>query len=39
MRCWRRRDISWSDRVRKEVLQRVKEERNIIQRIKRKKAN
>jgi hypothetical protein len=32
--------ISWSDRVRnEEVLHRVKEQRNIIQTVKRKKAN
>jgi hypothetical protein len=29
----------WNDRVRSEVLQRVKEERNILPTIKRKKAN
>jgi hypothetical protein len=39
--CWRRMEISWTDRVRNgEVLQRrVKEERNILQTIKRSKAN
>jgi hypothetical protein len=32
MWCWRRMEkISWADRVRNEVLHRVKEERNIIQ--------
>jgi len=32
--------ISWTDRVRdEEALQRVKEERNIVQTIKRRKAN
>jgi hypothetical protein len=32
--------ISWSDRVRnEEVLQRVKEERNILPTVKRRKAN
>jgi hypothetical protein len=32
MWCWRRMEkISWTDRVRKEVLQRVKEEKNILQ--------
>jgi hypothetical protein len=38
---WLRRmeKISWTDRVRNEVLQRVKEERNILQTIKRRKAN
>jgi hypothetical protein len=41
MWCWRMMEkISWTNRVRnKEVLQRVKEERNILQRIKRRKAN
>jgi hypothetical protein len=35
MWCWRRREkISWTDRVRnEEVLQGVKEERNILQTI------
>jgi hypothetical protein len=39
--CWRSMEkISWSDRVRNgEVLQRVKEERNIIQTVKRRKCN
>jgi hypothetical protein len=32
-------EISWTDRVRNEVLQKVKEERNILQRIKRRKLN
>jgi len=32
-------DISWTDRVRKEVLQRVKEETNILQTTKTSKAN
>jgi hypothetical protein len=31
--------ISWADRVRNEVLHRVKEERNIVHTIKRRKAN
>jgi hypothetical protein len=40
MRCWRRIEkISWTDRVRIEVLYRVKEERNILHTIKRRKAN
>jgi hypothetical protein len=41
MWCWRRMEkISWTDRVRnKEVLHRVKEERNIVLTIKRRKAN
>jgi hypothetical protein len=39
--CWGRREkISWTDRVTNdEVLQRVKEERHILQTIKRRKAN
>jgi hypothetical protein len=41
MWCWRRIDkISWTDRVKnEEVLHRVKEERNILHTIKRRKAN
>jgi hypothetical protein len=41
MWCWRRKDrINWTDRVRNaEVLHRVKEERNILHKIKRAKAN
>jgi hypothetical protein len=41
MWCWRRMEkISWTDRVRKEeVLHRVKEERNIVHTVKRRKAN
>jgi hypothetical protein len=41
MWCWRRMEkISWADRVRnEEVLHRVKEERNILPTIKRRKAN
>jgi hypothetical protein len=40
MWCWRRMEkIIWTDRVRnKEVLHRVKEERNILHTIKRRKA-
>jgi hypothetical protein len=39
--CWRRMEkISWTDLVRnEEVLHRVKEERNMLQTIKRRKAN
>jgi hypothetical protein len=38
--CWRRMEIRWTDRVRnEEVLHRVKEERNILRGIKRRKAN
>jgi hypothetical protein len=37
---WRRMEkISWTDRVRNEVLHRVKEDRNILYIIKRRKAN
>jgi hypothetical protein len=41
MWCWRRMEkISWTDRVRnEEVLHRVKEVRNIVHTVKRKKAN
>jgi hypothetical protein len=41
MWCWRRmQKISWTDCVRnEEVLQRVQKERNILQRMKRRKAN
>jgi hypothetical protein len=41
MWCWRRmKKISWTDRVRnEEVLHRVKEERNVLHTIKRRKAN
>jgi hypothetical protein len=40
MWCWRRMEtISWTDRVRNEVLHRVKEEMYILLTIKRRKAN
>jgi predicted HD phosphohydrolase len=40
MGCWRRIEkITWTDHVKDEVLQRVKEERNILHKIKRRKAN
>jgi hypothetical protein len=41
MWCWRRMEkISWTDRVRnKEVLLRVKEQRNILHEISKRKAN
>jgi hypothetical protein len=39
MWCWRRMEISWTDRVKNEVLHRVKEDRNILHTIKRRKAN
>ena len=37
--CRRMEKISWTNCVRKEVLQRVKEDRNILQTIKTRKAN
>jgi hypothetical protein len=40
MWCWRRMEkIIWTNRVRNEVLHRVKEERNIVHTIKIRKAN
>jgi hypothetical protein len=40
MWCWRRMEkISWSDRVRNEVLLRVKEQRNILREVNKRKAN
>jgi hypothetical protein len=40
MWCWRRMEkISWTDRVRNEVLHTVKKERTILHTIKRRKAN
>jgi len=37
--CWRRREkISWTDRVKNEVLQKVKKERNSLHTIRRRKA-
>jgi hypothetical protein len=40
MWCWRRMEkISWTDRVRNEILHRLKEERNILHTIKRRKVN
>jgi hypothetical protein len=41
MWCWRRMEkISWTDRMRnEEVLQRVKEKRNILHTVKRRKGN
>jgi hypothetical protein len=41
MRCWRRmQKISWTDRVNNEaVLHRVKKERNILNKIRQRKAN
>jgi len=39
MWCWRRMEISWTDRVRnEEVLQTDKDGRNIVQTVKRRKA-
>jgi hypothetical protein len=40
MWCWRRTEkISWTDHVRNEVLLRVKEQRNILHEICKRKAN
>jgi len=40
MQCWRRLEkISWSDRVKNEVLQRFKEERNSLHAVNIRKAN
>jgi hypothetical protein len=41
MWCWRRTEkISWTDRVRnEEVLHRIKQERNILDTVKRRKAD
>jgi hypothetical protein len=40
MWCWRRMEkISWTDHVRNEVLLRVKEQRNILHEIHKRKAN
>jgi hypothetical protein len=40
MWCWRRMGKTiWTDRVRNEVLRRVKEERSILNTIQRRKAN
>jgi hypothetical protein len=40
MWCWRRMEkISWTDHVRNEVLLRVKEQRNILHEITKRKAN
>jgi hypothetical protein len=40
MWCWRRMEISWTDHVRnEEVLLRVKEQRNILHEVSKRKAN
>jgi hypothetical protein len=40
MWCWRRMKISWTDHVRnEEVLLRVKEQRNVLHEIRKRKAN
>jgi len=40
MWCWRRMEkVSWNDHVRNEVLFRVKEQRNILHEISKRKAN
>ena len=39
MWCWRRMEkINWSDRVKNEVLQRVRDERNFARTIKQRRA-
>ena len=39
MWCWRRREkISWTDRVKNEILQKVKKGRNIVHTIRQRKA-
>jgi hypothetical protein len=37
--CRRMEKITWTDHVKREVLQRVNVERNVVQTIKRRKAN
>jgi hypothetical protein len=40
MWCWRMEKLGWTERVRgEEVLQRVREDRNILHTVKRRKAN
>jgi hypothetical protein len=39
MWCWTRMEISWTDHVKNEVLPRVKEQRNILHEIRKRKAN
>ena len=39
MLCWRRVEISWTIRVRNEVLHSIKEERNFLQTVKKRKTN
>jgi hypothetical protein len=36
--CWRREKISWTNRVKNEVLHKVKKERNIVHTIRQRKA-
>jgi hypothetical protein len=38
MWCWRRMEISWTERVKNEVLRKVKEERKLLHTIKRRKS-
>jgi len=36
--CWRRMEkISWTDRVKSEILNRLKEERNILGKVKKRR--
>jgi hypothetical protein len=37
--CWRRREVSWTDHLKSEVLGAVMEEMNILHTIKRRNAN
>ena len=39
MWLWGRLDVSWTDRMIKEVLHRIKKEGNVINTIKRRKGN
>jgi len=39
MRCWGWMKISWTNRVKHEVLHRIGEEKNILRTVKRRKAN
>jgi hypothetical protein len=40
MWCWRMEKVGWTERVRgEEVLQRVREDRNVLHTVKRRKAN
>jgi hypothetical protein len=34
--CWKRMEVSWTNRVRNEIYHRVEEERNIVHTVKKK---